>query len=306
MENPKTQQRIKAIYQMLFEMATGNLSFRIIKTDQNDEVGKLSEMLNNLAGQLHDIILRSGHVNPYYSYQNLVHITLLLDQNFKIKSFSSDAPTFMKYTADNLFEMDFHELLSTQSKNQWEQIKKQLGVDNNFQITLQLIFTTPSKQVIPSFCTISRLMYSNKFIISTVTTVLQDTMADIIGNNNCSPRKSDAVIIQRLYEYILVNLEEPLPSAKELSIMFGTNEFKIKDSFRHFFNTSIYHFYTEERLKKARLLILQTNISLKEIAFIIGYNDYTNFYKAFKKRFNYSPSELKRENNENIIDDEDL
>jgi methyl-accepting chemotaxis protein len=61
MKNQRTQQRIKMIYQMLFEMATGNLSFRIIKTDQNDELEKLSEILNSLAGQLHDIILRSDY-----------------------------------------------------------------------------------------------------------------------------------------------------------------------------------------------------------------------------------------------------
>ena len=52
MENQKIQQRIKMIYQMLFEMATGNFSFRIIKTDQNDELDKLSEMLNGKTGQI--------------------------------------------------------------------------------------------------------------------------------------------------------------------------------------------------------------------------------------------------------------
>jgi methyl-accepting chemotaxis protein len=75
MENQKTQQRIKAIYQMLFEMATGNLAFRIIKTDQDDEVGKISEMLNKLAGEMHDILLRSGYVNPHY--QNLEQTTFI-------------------------------------------------------------------------------------------------------------------------------------------------------------------------------------------------------------------------------------
>ena len=91
------------------------------------------------------------------------------------------------------------------------------------------------------------------------------------------------------------HLEEPLPTIKELSQMFGTNDFKLKDGFRHFFNTSIYKFYTQERLKKACLLIQQTNIPLKEIAFMSGFNDYTNFSKAFKKQYHYPPSDLKRE-----------
>ena len=111
-----------------------------------------------------------------------------------------------------------------------------------------------------------------------------------------APVQSNAVLLQNVYEYILNHLDEPLPTTKELSKMFGTNEFKLKDSFRHFFKTSIYKFYTEERLKKAHHLILSTNITLKEISYICGYGDYVIFYKAFKKRFNYAPSDLTRVN----------
>jgi methyl-accepting chemotaxis protein len=85
MDTQQNHQRIKAIYQMLFEMATGNLSFRITKTHQNDEIDKLSEILNNLAGKIHDIILQSGYVNPYYSYQNLVQTTFILDEKLYYK-----------------------------------------------------------------------------------------------------------------------------------------------------------------------------------------------------------------------------
>lgn len=101
-------------------------------------------------------------------------------------------------------------------------------------------------------------------------------------------------IIQKVQDYILNHLEEPLPSTKELSSMFGTNEFTLKDNFRKLLKTSIYQFYNDERLKKAHFLIQQTAIPLKEIAFLCGFNDYTNFYKAFRKKYNYTPSDLDR------------
>ena len=41
------------------------------------------------------------------------------------------------------------------------------------------------------------------------------------------------VIIQKVQDYILNNLEEPLPTTKELSKMFGTNEFTLKENFRN-------------------------------------------------------------------------
>jgi transcriptional regulator GlxA family with amidase domain len=89
-------------------------------------------------------------------------------------------------------------------------------------------------------------------------------------------------------------LEEPLPSLKELSKLFGTNEYKLKDGFRHFFKTSIYKFYTVERLKRAYLMIQQTTIPLKNIAIMNGFTDYPNFSKSFKKQFGISPNEIAR------------
>lgn len=105
-----------------------------------------------------------------------------------------------------------------------------------------------------------------------------------------------ALLIQKVQEYIFDHLELPLPSTKELSVMFDTNEFTLKESFRNLLKTSVYQYYNDERLKKANLLIQQTQIPLKQIAFLCGFNNYTNFFKAFKKRFGCSPSDVIRIN----------
>jgi transcriptional regulator GlxA family with amidase domain len=104
------------------------------------------------------------------------------------------------------------------------------------------------------------------------------------------------LMVQKVLDYIQNHLEEPLPTTKTLSKMFGTNEFTLKENFRNLVKTSIYQFYNTERLKKSHTLIEKTSIPLKEIALISGFTNYTNFYKAFKKKFKYPPSELKREN----------
>ncbi len=121
-------------------------------------------------------------------------------------------------------------------------------------------------------------------------------------NNKISSNESNdtaALMVQKVQEYIINHLEEPLPSTKELSTMFGINEFTLKESFRNFLKTSIYQYYNEERLKKAHNLIQQTAIPLKEIAYMSGFYNYTNFYKAFKKRFNHMPSDLNRIDSDN-------
>lgn len=106
------------------------------------------------------------------------------------------------------------------------------------------------------------------------------------------------LMVQKVLDYIQNHLEEPLPSTKKLSKMFGTNEFTLKENFRRIVKTSVYQFYNDERLKKSHTLIQKTTIPLKEIALISGFYNYVNFYKAFKKKFHYPPSELKRENSD--------
>ncbi len=283
------------IYQMLFEMATGNFSFRINLTDQNDELGKLSEMLNKLAGEMHDIILRSGYVNPHYSYQNLVQTTFILDDNFIIRSFNARVPEALYYESEELFQADFGKFIAPQSFSIWNQKKMEASLDDNYHSTVQLIFIMANNKLLPSFCTISRLRYSDKIIVNSITTILQELLSDV----NCvikiaTEKQSEAVVMQSIYNYILNHLEEPLPTLKKLAAMFASEEHKLKIGFRKYFNTSVYNFYHLERLKKSHLLIQKTEIPLKEIAFICGFSAYLNFYKAFKKQYGYAPSDLNR------------
>jgi AraC-like DNA-binding protein len=293
MENQKTQQRIKAIYQMLFEMATGNLSFRIFTTDQNDEVTKLSVMLNTTAEKMELLISELGYINPPYKQQSSVQATIILDNTFTIKNFSAELPSILGYKPEKLLKLSFHEILAKQSLPLWEAIMPEAVSDKKVHTTVQFLFITPTQHLVPSYCTFSRQLYNNAIVVSSVTTIHQNILPE---TRSIDQHLLDLTLIQNVQDYILNHIEDPLPSTKELSKIFNVNEFKLKDSFRHLFNTSIYQFYTDERLKRAQLLILQTKIPLKEIAFISGYNDYTNFYKAFKKRFSYSPSELKRKN----------
>ena len=96
-----------------------------------------------------------------------------------------------------------------------------------------------------------------------------------------------------LSDYILLHLEEPLPNLKSLSRMFHTNERKLKEGFKAMHQTSIYQYYNQQRLKKAQALVLQSDMPLKNIAEMCGFNTYHNFSTAFKKYFGYAPNTLR-------------
>jgi AraC-like DNA-binding protein len=299
MESQSNQNRIKAIYQMLFEMATGNLTFRLTISEHDDELDRLSKILNLLAADFHAVILQSGYINSHFSYQNLIQTTFILNNEFLIISFNSEVAETLHYKPDELFEVEFENLIANQSIPVWNDVKQQVILDSNYHNTIQLILITGNKKVLPAFCTISRLLYSDKILISSVTTILNDLIDDAQHSFSVTHFKTDeAVVIQKLYDYILSHLQDPLPTLKELSVLFDTNEYKLKQGFRELFKTSIYNFYHEERLKRAHLMIQQTKIPLKEIALMNGFNTYLNFYKAFKKRFKYTPTDVERSGKE--------
>ena len=53
---------------MLFEMATGNLSFRIEPQNNNDEIEELETVLNILAATMQNTFPKHGYVTPFYNY----------------------------------------------------------------------------------------------------------------------------------------------------------------------------------------------------------------------------------------------
>jgi len=61
--------------------------------------------------------------------------------------------------------------------------------------------------------------------------------------------------------------------------------------------TSVTEFVREERLKRARSMLLSPRFSgrrIAEIAFAVGFNDLSYFNRSFRRRFGHSPSELRR------------
>jgi AraC-like DNA-binding protein len=294
MSDQFNQVGIKRIYQMLFEMATGNMTFRI-QDNSNDELKNISAALNKIAEDLQKINLASGYFIPYYPYKNLIQLTFVLDNDFVLLSFNNDVPRTLKYKPDSIVNTDFGKLIAQQSKDLWNSIRDEVNENSNYNTTLQLIFITGDNHLMPSFCTVSRLLYSDEIIVSSVSTILED-MLDI--NHRLSGSKirkhNEVTAVQNLHDYILSHLDEPLPSLQYLAQMFSVEEHILKNGFRTFFKTSVYNFYQEERLKRAHLMIRQTSVSLKEIAYLNGFNGYLNFYKAFKKRFGYKPSDILR------------
>lgn len=301
MDQEINRQRIENIAQMLLELAAGNFAYRIPRTGNDDELEGLTVLVNWVAEEMQESIFHAGYVNPHNSYRYVVQSNYILDSNFVIKSFSTDVPGLLGFESDDLLGKDFTGILTKKSALIWKSVKDEIEQHETFKITVPLEFYTLDKLLIPVYCSISSLCQRTDIIISSFSVVIDDLMGKeplLRGTITADEQKIqnylDVRSTQAVHDYILANIDSSLPTLKELSQVFGTNEYKLKNGFKHLFKITIQQFYNNERLKRSQLLIKETKIPLKTIAIMAGFSTYPNFSRAFKIKFGYSPTKMAR------------
>ncbi|MGL6201678.1 MAG: response regulator transcription factor [Lachnospiraceae bacterium] len=98
--------------------------------------------------------------------------------------------------------------------------------------------------------------------------------------------------VHRVADYIEshYNMELSLTSLAE---KFHVDPTYLSKIFSQEIGENLITYITNKRTEQAKLLMKDENINLSEIAFMVGYDDYTYFSRVFKKRTGYSPREYR-------------
>jgi AraC-like DNA-binding protein len=94
-------------------------------------------------------------------------------------------------------------------------------------------------------------------------------------------------------DYLTQHFVAP-PTISKLARMVGINQTKLKASFKQVLGMTIYHFIIKVRMERASELLLASEHSISEIAYLVGYDYPANFTYAFKKHFSVLPRAWKR------------
>jgi len=79
----------------------------------------------------------------------------------------------------------------------------------------------------------------------------------------------------------------------DLAKLVGTNQQMLKTGFKHLFGTTIFGYYNDLRMEKAKHLLLDEAKLVAEVADEMGYKNPHHFTVAFKKKFGVLPRELR-------------
>jgi AraC-like DNA-binding protein len=80
-----------------------------------------------------------------------------------------------------------------------------------------------------------------------------------------------------------------------LALEVGINSFKLRIGFKEIFKQTIHQYRLDLRLDKAKQLLDETDLTIAEIAYKVGFDSRDGFARCFRKRFKASPREWRKE-----------
>lgn len=81
---------------------------------------------------------------------------------------------------------------------------------------------------------------------------------------------------------------------EEIGKLIGINQNKIRKEFKAQYHLTVSDYMSELRMLKAKKLIIDKKMMIKEIAIECGYEYVQNFTRAFKKKFGVAPEKLRQ------------
>lgn len=138
--------------------------------------------------------------------------------------------------------------------------------------------------------------YRDYFIKSKILSLLLLIFEFAKGQEEESPVKNKTSIstpeihkLMEVKEFIEGNLKS-FYTIEQLSLQFGINEFKLKKGFKELFGDGLFHYASKLRMKEALYLLKNSDFSIKEIAYHLGYASPSSFSVAFKNEVGVGPS----------------
>jgi len=106
--------------------------------------------------------------------------------------------------------------------------------------------------------------------------------------------RKDAAMAKSARDILFAEFKNP-PSVEQLAKRVGTNQFKLKKLFHHFFNNTPYGLLLEIRMTNAYRLLESRQCQVSVAADSVGYSHASNFSAAFIKYFGVSPKAIAKQ-----------
>jgi AraC family transcriptional regulator, arabinose operon regulatory protein len=103
------------------------------------------------------------------------------------------------------------------------------------------------------------------------------------------------IVDSRISKIVKIVESDPSQSVPALARGANLSSSRLSHLFKAQTGKSLKSFLSDQRLEKAATLLLTTEMRIKEISYAVGYCQEPSFVRAFRKKFDHSPSSYRRE-----------
>ena len=128
-------------------------------------------------------------------------------------------------------------------------------------------------------------------IYELITYLLRNYVAESLSEKENIKRNQNLKRLNMVMQYIQTNYSEPI-SIQTLADLIHLSEFRFCHLFKESVGQSPLNYINAVRLKTAQHLLEQKELTVSEVAAAVGFQDYNNFGRLFRKYFGYAPSFL--------------
>lgn len=277
----------EAIYNE-FKIGYGELSTNKNASLTCNYYDKIIEMIFSIDGSAS---MKYNGSTQVHDFQKNTHTVLHCKNNYTEITFKDTYSTFVLIQLNASF---FEDLIPSESTfNDFKSIISEslTGCIKNVNNTI-----SPKMKLIIEELKTSSLEgpYRKLFIHSKVLELLLLQLDQYKTSEASSTLSENEIIkINNAKEYLLKNYKKPI-TIQKLAKAVGTNEFTLKKGFKVIFGETVFSCISNLRMNKAKQLLLNNNLSISQVSEIIGYKNPQHFSTAFKKKFGYVPSKLKK------------
>ncbi|WP_196893016.1 helix-turn-helix transcriptional regulator [Aureivirga marina] len=149
---------------------------------------------------------------------------------------------------------------------------------------------------------IEKITISSKFDILKIEGIIFQFLAEILEQVEKENRNQKEIffvahknlkVIQDLAETISMNISENY-TLELLSKETNISQAKLQEGFKFLYKRTVTEFIRDVRLEKSKELIKNTELSISEIVYSIGFSSRSYFSKIFKEKYNITPIEYKK------------
>lgn len=103
--------------------------------------------------------------------------------------------------------------------------------------------------------------------------------------------------MEAICRYVVENLDADL-SAATVAGRAGLSSSTMRKQFAEYYGISFHRFILQQRMEKARQLLIEGTYTVSEVGRMVGYGEVSNFSNAFQKYHRISPRNIITKSNE--------